>query len=659
MAEKKDKKKKIKNDKNDLRELLKSAGYLDDKLDGFLLRSARLKGYTFLHYFLACLKVGVFFAFFSSILISMSLVNLNPGITGNIKDIVLLVIYLWLVLSLIFTVVAISIGGLITLIQRMVRGGARKINVSLVTSILIALTVFTYGSVWWIKASGGKATSGSGLGDLLAFVLIFLLSFATGRITFLGAMRLLARDEIDFQLGKVIRLRRKHLFIFAAVAIILFGFLFYLVGTSITEPTERESSEYSVRFVKQNLRIVGIDGLNVDLMEKMKGEGKLPNLSRFASKASSVNLKNEGAFVPPVYWTSVATGMNPLKHGIGDISARRVAGMDTPLQIFSGDSPIAWLFGVLIPESKLSSSVPITASLRRSKTFWNIFNDKTLSAGVVNWWASWPCDEINGFMASERVMYKLESGGEYERDIEPESLYGELGKLYPGWKEKFAAEFDEFFSGARGGLSKTGSEALREAAWIDWFYMKVYNLLLSKYGVKVSALYLPGADILQNKIFTGDNKRDLGELNRRLMLVKTYYEFLDRLLGRMAGFGRADSYTVLIATNGRMGTGSEEPSEAIHGRLFIMGPGVSGKKSNETLSAVDITPTLMLMMGFPQSRDFEGKPALDMFTEDRVTKLKEKIIETFGDRKRADKDEVESQFSREVLEQLRNLGYIN
>ncbi|MBN2134106.1 MAG: alkaline phosphatase family protein [Acidobacteria bacterium] len=648
-----------KDDKNELRDLLKSAGYLDNRLEGFFLRSVRAKGSALVSYILTSLKIGVILGLLVAVIFTIAVIQFNPGIVKNLKDVLLLTFYLWLFLSIILSIIALLLGGIIALLQRLVSGGAKKINVSLITANLVGIAVFAYLSVWWIAAATNKASSGSGFRDLLAFIVIFILSFGVARLVFFGGVALMARTQVDLKIGKLVKFRRKHILIAGAVSIILFSLLFYVAGTKITKPMERESVDYNTIFTDNRIVLVAIDGMDKNLALRMMDEGKLPTLKKLLVSGTAGEFKTDGRHVPPVFWTTIATGMNPVEHGISDIRAHRLSGVDTPLQSAFGESAFAQIFKTLIPTKRLTSDVPITANLRRSKTFWNILNDKTFSVGIINWWVSWPCDEVKGFISSERLLYKLETGGEWERDIEPKEVFDELKSEVTEWRKEFdlffTNKFDEYLKNLE---RQEEMKIIREAGWIDYFNIRLDEKLYKKNRVKLSAVYLPGADIIQNRLLADLPVGDVGELSARIDIIKTYYMALDEQLTKVIFSQAKGTYNFALVSPGRYVEGNVKLTGEQEGFFILAGPGVDVGNHNLVINTVDVTPTILFLLGFPQSDDFKGKPITGLLTKSNAAELTTEKILTFGDRK-ADEDQSESKFSREVLEQLRNLGYIN
>lgn len=68
--------------------------------------------------------------------------------------------------------------------------------------------------------------------------------------------------------------------------------------------------------------VLGIDGLDPDLLTKFMAEGKMPNFARLASEGSFRRLTTAIPPQSPVAWSNVITGMNAGGHGIFDFIQR-------------------------------------------------------------------------------------------------------------------------------------------------------------------------------------------------------------------------------------------------------------------------------------------------------------------------------------------------
>jgi predicted AlkP superfamily phosphohydrolase/phosphomutase len=68
--------------------------------------------------------------------------------------------------------------------------------------------------------------------------------------------------------------------------------------------------------------VMGVDGMDPDILKRMIGEGKMPNFKRLAKEGSFQELGTSNPPQSPVAWSNFVTGMNPGGHGIYDFLHR-------------------------------------------------------------------------------------------------------------------------------------------------------------------------------------------------------------------------------------------------------------------------------------------------------------------------------------------------
>lgn len=120
--------------------------------------------------------------------------------------------------------------------------------------------------------------------------------------------------------------------------------------------------------------VIGVDGAEWSAIEQLWQSGQLQELKRLAQTGARAQLATDyGA--SPVIWTTIATGVRPQRHGI--------RGFTVPTE--SGD-------------------VPISSTIRRVPAVWNMVSTAGLRVGVLGWWGSWPAEDINGVMVTDRVL---------------------------------------------------------------------------------------------------------------------------------------------------------------------------------------------------------------------------------------------------------------
>ncbi|HKE07852.1 MAG TPA: alkaline phosphatase family protein, partial [Candidatus Acidoferrum sp.] len=64
--------------------------------------------------------------------------------------------------------------------------------------------------------------------------------------------------------------------------------------------------------------VLGIDGMDPQLLRQYMAEGKMPNFAALAARGSFLTLETSMPPQSPVAWANLITGMNPGGHGIFD-----------------------------------------------------------------------------------------------------------------------------------------------------------------------------------------------------------------------------------------------------------------------------------------------------------------------------------------------------
>jgi predicted AlkP superfamily phosphohydrolase/phosphomutase len=148
-----------------------------------------------------------------------------------------------------------------------------------------------------------------------------------------------------------------------------------LAGTGVLLACQRARCG-SVRANK--LIILGIDGMDPDLLTKFIGEGKMPNFARLAAQGSYRRLTTSIPPQSPVAWSNLITGMNAGGHGIFDFIHRD----PKTFQLYFSTSRVEGpkhsfhLGNWVIPLGSGSAE-----QLRHGKAFWEILDEQ----GVPNY----------------------------------------------------------------------------------------------------------------------------------------------------------------------------------------------------------------------------------------------------------------------------------
>jgi predicted AlkP superfamily phosphohydrolase/phosphomutase len=147
--------------------------------------------------------------------------------------------------------------------------------------------------------------------------------------------------------------------------------------------------------------LLGFDGLDPAVTERLMAEGKLPNFSRLKEMGGYSRLRTTFPALSPVAWSTFATGVNPAKHNIFDF-------LNRDLRTYA-------------PE--LSSAKVLRKSVemrRKSEPFWKILGRNAVSSTILRVPITFPPDEFNGRLLSAMCTPDLRgTQGTFSRYTEP------------------------------------------------------------------------------------------------------------------------------------------------------------------------------------------------------------------------------------------------
>lgn len=140
------------------------------------------------------------------------------------------------------------------------------------------------------------------------------------------------------------------------------------------------------------LLIVGVDSGDHALVAQWMADGELPNFARVAEAGTFGPLRSTIPPLTPVAWNTLMTGVNAGMHGVFD-----------------------WR-DVATSEGRATAG-----ALRGARTIWQILSDRGHRVGAFNVPATFPPDEVRGFMVAG-----LDSPGFVETMAHPREAFGVL-----------------------------------------------------------------------------------------------------------------------------------------------------------------------------------------------------------------------------------------
>lgn len=415
------------------------------------------------------------------------------------------------------------------------------------------------------------------------------------------------------------------------------------------------------------VQFVGIDGASWKVIRPLLVQGELPAFRHLVAEgAYKPDFETLPVTLSPVIWTTIATGRTLEDHGITSFTSR-------------------------LPNGDV---IPVTSSARKARAIWELASRRGASAGVIGWWASWPAEEVNGYVVSDHAnpafSEMLVADRNYwtadratlarlQRDFLPLDIAPVLARH---WISREDFPWDDLQR--RGGFTAAQMEQLRAAPWNE---RNVYSWLKTFYRVDLplqrvaldlgrerptdlQMLYLRGPDPVQHygwDLVEPENfARATPNLERDRGLIEGVYRYIDTFLAEILEARRDDSWLIVASDHGAEPT-SHAQDPAYTGRpgehgpqakgvLFILGPHVKPGTVLPRGTPYDLMPTLAWLLGLPLADDLPGKPLTEAFEEGFVRSHPRTRIPTYGPRPTGPL--LPSPQDEEMLKSLKNLGYI-
>ena len=609
-----------------LRVLLRERGYLNRGFDRMILSGAGaprawLKGAA---------KAGLVSGVFLSVaLLIVLVIQNNPPIT-SLREILLLAFYLILLCSLLtLSVEAVAGAAARALAALFRRQSADPGRLSWAIGSVVAALFAVYLSLWWGGREGSQAFSTR----LLVLGVILITSLTIGRLTRMTALLSLLR--VDRPLRSAFQGPRRAL-ILAACLLVAAALAIPWMKSRIASAHPPGVAKFSIHARPGRVLWIGVDGLGMDLFSALRREDRLPGLADLARRGCLSQLTRP-ASDPPAVWVSAATGFVSRRHGIPGVESASLPGISTPLAPSPGIQMLARAAEVLNPWLGGTAEIPLSGMHRKDKTVWEIAGEKGIASAVVNWWATWPAEEGPGLRVSERAYFRIEAGGKPDREVFPPQEMSSLQSDFARLSQQ---------DSPADGLPERRLE--REAAKMDTFHLEQADKAWREGKLPLVAVYLNGLDLMASSPETAEDRGAKIARDRRLV---DHLDFLDHEVTAFLDHAAGDDFIVIEGDPGR-GEGSEDD----RGLLILVGPGIgAGEQASGRL--LDVTPTLLRILGFPLSKEMEGRPLASCFTPGSPLSLSDPpAVASYG--KKAPPVGGGSQFDSEVLEKLRSLGYI-
>lgn len=355
--------------------------------------------------------------------------------------------------------------------------------------------------------------------------------------------------------------------------------------------------------------VLGIDGIDPRAVAEFGRDGDLPNLARVMREGAYAPLPSDHPMLSPILWTTIATGRTPDAHGIG---------------------------GFVATENAEGGKTPVASTQRRVRALWNIASEAGLSVATVGWWATWPAEAINGTNVTDRTCFHFlfgegQSGsGDDDGVISPSERRSEILELVRRPVDVNTEELSFFADVSPDELDRPFDfnddlSHLRWAIATADSYRDIGLHLWRNDRPDLLMLYIEGTDsvshLFGHLVGSGPLAGEL-EVQRKQFgnVVERMYRHADAIVGAFLEVMDENTTLVILSDHGfQLGELHDDPSvtndmrrvsdrfHAEDGILYLYGRGVRSNSSPNSPHLVDITPTVLALLGLPASEEMPGR----------------------------------------------------
>ncbi len=441
----------------------------------------------------------------------------------------------------------------------------------------------------------------------------------------------------------------------------------------------------SVRIDAPPLLVIGVDGADWDWMEPLLARGELPHIAALRARGAWGVLRSRRPTLSPVLWTTIATGRSHEHHGIEGFATPRLWGARAPLPKLKSlpglgtgvlvDALVRW--GAIV-------SGPVSSDARRVPAFWNLATREGVPINVVDWWVTWPAEQVLGSVDSETLYYRpldpqFRSAGratypeDLARRLRPDIVGAddvrieEVRRFLPATPEEWQ-EWRRRPAGQRSIEAQIGyflavTESDRRVALRltregqDRFGQPPDLMVLFRLVDMAGHTSLRYSELVPDHLGASED-----ELRRYRGVVSEAYRTVDRNIGELlAAFGPAANVLVLsdhgfeLQSHPPENLPSYDNRNGAAGILLAAGPAFRSGRT-DGLSILDVMPLMAELKGFPLADDLDGRPAALTMGSLLVPRGTPRRVASNGERPTG--PSAGAARDAEAAERLRALGYL-
>jgi Tfp pilus assembly protein PilF len=362
---------------------------------------------------------------------------------------------------------------------------------------------------------------------------------------------------------------------------------------------KRQELRREARGVAGRVAIFAIDGADWELLTELSNDGRIPNIRALAQGGTTGSMQTIQPTVSPLVWTTLATGLPPDRHGVIDF----VDG---------------------------TSKRPVDSTTRRTPALWDIAEAFGRQAVTVNWWTDWPARPDSAVTFDSPVT--LQRGAVYPQQLAqrvaqlevPDATIGS-----PQVRRFLNISEAEYVAALNGGGPMDPVNVFRGVLAKTWSDHRVAVNLYQQQEPLLLMVNYEGTDAVNHLFgpYHPPYREGIDQTGYRKYwpTVANYYSEVDRLIGEWMKVLSDDTTVIIVSAHG-FRWGQTRPRVQPLGRaalsdhrnpgVFIAyGNHVAPSRGMHSITLFDIVPSILAVLGLPQSTEMPGQHAAWVFRD--------------------------------------------
>ncbi|HVS17866.1 MAG TPA: alkaline phosphatase family protein [Planctomycetota bacterium] len=386
--------------------------------------------------------------------------------------------------------------------------------------------------------------------------------------------------------------------------------------------------------------VVAVDGADWRRIDPLLAAGELPSLRSLLARGVRTPLRSRTPGWPTTAWTTLATGVEPWRHGVRDVTEIEVPGFTRGLQrLYAKRGQEALLPPAVGLRALVDRALdlgafpehPLGSRQRRAKAVWNVLGERGVPVAVVRWPASFPAEALHGWVVANDdpwtgdmvIQRAWEEGGPGDEIAWPPELRYELADLIDRARRaedfrligrpdpnapptRALLDLPVFANLEPGEAAKLEedprlAEEVRLVLAADVFAVTAALRLWRLKEPQLLLVQLRAIDVLGHRV------------GRFPSVIDGAYRFLDQALAAFLGTVGTDTTVVFVSAYGwDYAVDVRGHDHAPDGVLALAGPAVrAGVEFDESPEIYDVAPTLLALYGLPPSQEMPGRALVE------------------------------------------------